>query len=133
MNNEKETITITLPRRLVDKLREIDRIVDNGDLGQTLAESCGWCLENLTDPKSEEIIDFIEDKRWRSRSECEKATAVIAAELKNWPIEIEKGADGWRVRVFSSARWHSLWKYCQAEGLDYDEAHESSTTARWAV
>jgi hypothetical protein len=29
--------------------------------------------------------------------------------------------------------WHALWKYCQAEGQDYDEAHESSTTARWAA
>jgi len=61
MNNEKETITLTLPKRLVDKLREIDRLVCNADLGQTLAESCGWRLENLTDSKSDEIHDFLED------------------------------------------------------------------------
>lgn len=90
-------------------------------------------MEELTDPTSEAIIDLIDDKQWRSRSECEKAKAVVAAELKDWPIEIEKSAGGWRIRVFWSARWHALWKYCQSEGLDYDEAHESSTTARWAV
>ena len=90
MINEKATITITLPKRLADKLREIDRLIGSDDLGQTLAESCGWRLENLTDSKSEEIIDLIDDKRWRSRSECEKAAAIIAAELKDWPIEVEK-------------------------------------------
>jgi hypothetical protein len=133
MNSKKETITITLPKRLADKLREIDRLIGNDDIGQTLAETCGWRIENLTDPKPEEIIDLIDEKRWRSRSACEKAKAVIAVEFKDWPIEIEKGQDGWRMRVFWSARWHALWNYCQAEGLDYDEAHESSTTARWAV
>jgi hypothetical protein len=122
-----------MPRHLVDKLREVDRLAGNHDLGQTLAESCGWHMEELTDPKSEAIIGFIEDKRWQSRPACEKAKAPIAAELKDWPIEIEKGEGGWRIRVFWSERWHSLWKYCQEEGLDYDEAYEGTTKARWAV
>jgi hypothetical protein len=93
MNSKKETITITLPKRLADKLREIDRLIGNDDIGQTLAETCGWRIENLTDPKPEEIIDLIDEKRWRSRSACEKAKAVIAVEFKDWPIEIEKGQD----------------------------------------
>ncbi len=38
MNNDKITITITLPKRLADKLREVDRIISNHDLGRTLAE-----------------------------------------------------------------------------------------------
>ena len=133
MNNEKETITITLPNHLADKLREIDRLVGNGDLGQTLAEACGWRIENLTESEPDEIYDFLEEKRWRSKSACVKAAAVIAARFAGSNVEIERDTDGWRVRVFWSARWHSLWKYCQAEGLDYDEAHKWTTKARWAV
>ena len=133
MNNEKETITITLPKRLADKLREIDRLAGNDDIGQTLAEACGWRIENLTDPKPDEIYDFLEDKRWRSRTACEKAAAVIAAKFAGSNVEIERDRVGWRVRVFLSARWHSLWKYCQAEGLNYDEAEKGTTKARWGV
>ena len=62
MNNEKETITITLPKHLADKLREIDRLVGNDDLGQTLAEACGWRIENLTESEPDEIYDFLRGK-----------------------------------------------------------------------
>ena len=133
MKTETETITITLPRRLADKLREIDRIIDNDDIGQTLAEACGWLIENLTDPKPDEIYDFIEDKRWRSKAACEKAAAVIAAKFAESSVEVEEDEDGWRVHVFLSARWHALWKYCQAEGLDFDKACKDATKARWGV
>ena len=133
MNQEKESITVTLPKRLADKLREIDRLVGNEDIGQTLAEACGWRIENLTDPKPDEIYDFIEDKRWRSKTACEQAAAVIGAKFAGSNVEIERDRDGWRVRVFLSARWHALWKYCQAEGLNYDEAEEGTTKTRWAV
>lgn len=122
MNSKTETITITLPKRLADKLREVDRIINNNDLGQTLAEACGWRLENLTDSEPDEIYDFIEEKRWRSKSACEKAAGVIFAKFADSAVEVERDTDGWRVHVFLSARWHALWKYCLAEGLDYDEA-----------
>ena len=116
MNNEKETITITLPNHLADKLREIDRLVGNGDLGQTLAEACGWRIENLTESEPDEIYDFLEEKRWRSKSACVKAAALIAARFAGSNVEIERDTDGWRVRFFRSARWHPFGSTAKRKG-----------------
>lgn len=101
---------------------EVDRVINNNDLGQRSQRHVAGNWENLTDPKSEEIIDLMEHKPWRSRSECERARAVIAAELKNLTIEIEEGHNGWRIRIFWSACRHALWKWFQAKGFDYDES-----------
>jgi hypothetical protein len=72
MNSKKETITITLPKRLADKLREIDRLIGNDEFGQTLAETCGWRIE-ISRIKPGKLRPRHRRKRWRSGSAaCER-------------------------------------------------------------
>jgi hypothetical protein len=135
---ETETLTITVSKHFVDDLREVAYLMaDDGKLGETLEARCGWVLRNLCEQNAStagELSELVQNRYWNSEFECRIAADRVQQKLRKTAIlEVWRYGEGWQIAIFSTEypHWHKLWKYCQAEGLDFDEERERETDRLW--
>ncbi len=106
---------------------------DKRPLEEFVDEHCGWVLLNLVEQKASTVgewCDLINEiSPWETEVECRAFLDRVRPTFEETAIfEVYEDEEGkWDIAMFDSrwAHWHTIWKYCQEHGIEFEDVREN--------